>query len=194
MSLPNGASVIIAPKFYINYASDTLIPRGYWNIISFSDLTTRVKTSLRSIAIDVNGSFWRENLRDYCKKGSWPFGKLEELILYDPSSEGIFKGSEYLEKFRRRYKSGPKDLGFSECEEPTQKMSDVKALLEKFFDKIEGKVDEVALGEDGLPVPVEEVKIPSYLDNTELTTAESFQRPVLRLARLEVSEPTVVPI
>jgi hypothetical protein len=187
MTLPNGTSVTIAPKFYINYASDTIIPRGFWNIISFSNFALRVAGSLKFLAIDVNGSFWTENMRDYCKKAVWLFGELEELILYDSSADEMFKESGFLEKFRQKYRDGPKDLGFEECEQPTKQMSDVKGFLEKMFDRIEGKVVEIVLGEDGLPVQVVEEKLPSYLKGYESTSADELQRPVLRLAKLEVT-------
>jgi len=135
-------------------------------------------------------------MKDYCKKRCWVFGELDELILYDSSGWDMFKGSEFLEKFRQRYRDGPKTLSFSDwVHEPTQQMTDVKSFMEKMFDKIEGKVEDVeqVLGEDGEPVvPTLEVH-PTYLKGCEATAADELQRPHLRLARLEVTEPTAVP-
>lgn len=196
MTLPNGISVSISPKMYINYASDTLVPRGYWNIISFANFASRVEGRLKFLAIDVNGSFWIENMRDYCKKSCWIFNNLEELILYDSSRSEMLKESEFLDKFRKRYRGGPKDLAFSDLiEEPTRRMTDVKEFLEQVFDKIEGKVvDEVVIGEDGLPVQTPPEPHLSYLKGCQATTADQLRRPVLRLAKLEMDEPTVVPL
>lgn len=206
MTLPGGIAVNIPARMYINYASDTLVPRGYWNIVSFYNFTGRLSGKLRSLAIDVNGTFWTENMKDYCKKRYWLFGELEELILYDSSEEEIFKDSAFLEKFRQRYRGGPKDLGFSDLsfgdpekmnwmEDLTQQLTDVKMFMEKMFDKIEGKlVDVVVYDDDGVPIETELEVHPGYMKGYDATTAEELNRPVLKLARLEIKEPTVVPI
>ncbi|CZR63604.1 uncharacterized protein PAC_13501 [Phialocephala subalpina] len=196
MTLPCGISVNISPRMYVNYSTDTLIPRGYWNIVSFADFAKRAAGRLKTLAVDVNGVFWKENLRDYCKKQCWVFSELDELILYDTSNDDMFKGSDFLEKFRKKHKDGPRDLSFHDWTgEVSQSMSEVKEFLEEMFDRIEGKVEDVVpeVGEDGEPVEVKEVTHPSYLDGFESTEAEDLQRPHLRLCDMLATKP-VAPV
>ncbi|KAF8858695.1 hypothetical protein BDZ45DRAFT_689883 [Acephala macrosclerotiorum] len=192
MNLPNGISVNISPRMYVNYATDTLIPRGYWNNVSFADFAKRAAGRLKTLAIDVNDVFWKENLRNYCKKQCWVFNELDELILYDTSNDDMFKGSDFLEKFRKKHKDGPRDLSFRDrTGEVSPRMCEVKEFLEKMFDRIEGKVEDVVpeAGEDGEPVEGPPVVHPSYLDGFESTEAEDLQRPRLRLCDMLATKP-----
>ncbi|KUJ08240.1 uncharacterized protein LY89DRAFT_691133 [Mollisia scopiformis] len=196
MTLPKGISVTVSARIYINYSVDILLPRGYWNLVAFSNLASRAGGRLKHLAVDVNGSLWKDNLRDYCKKRCWVFYELQELILYDSSGVDMFKRSDFLEKFRERYRGGPKDLSFTDwVEDPTAQMVGVKNIFEKMFDRIEGKVEEEVEKPKGEGRVLTEADIhPSYLKDCEPTHADDLQRPVVRLARLEVTEPTVVPI
>lgn len=161
-------------------------------MVSFADFAKRTAGRLKSLAVDVNGVFWEENLRDYCKKQCWVFSELDELILYDTSNDDMFKGSNFLEKFRKKHKDGPRDLSFHDrTEEMSPRMSEVSEFMEEMFDRIEGKVEDVVLevGEDGEPVEVQAVVHPSYLDGFERTEAEDFQRPQLRLCDMLATKP-----
>jgi len=184
MTIGNGVSVVIAPKIYVNYACDTLVPRGFWNVVSFADFTSRVQGQLVHLAVDVEGSFWRENLRDYCAKGCWALNGVEELVLYDSREEKMWKGSDYLEKFRKKYTGGPKMLKFEECEEKSRSLLDMEKFLERLFDKVEGKEkDEEGEQEETL------VRIPRYLDDCEPTEADELRRPNMMLRKLVARDP-----
>lgn len=185
MTIPKGISVVMQPRFYINYASDTLLPRGYWNIVSFADFYSRAeRNGLKSLAIDVCDSFWTENLRDYVAKGAWVFNGLEELLIYDVSGKTMWKESRDLEKFKKRYKGGPRDLGFMELqrdEEMSDALGDTEKCLQAWFDRIEGLAPEA---EEGKVVEVQQPSRRSYLDAIEVTTPEEFLRPSVRVMKL----------
>ncbi len=182
MSLASGVTVIIAPKIYINYACDTLVPRGFWNLVSFADFFTRVEEGgLAHLAVDIEGSFWRENLRDYCARGCWALNGVEEITLYDSRGEKMWKGSDYLEKFRKKYKGGPRDLVLEALENKSKSLRDVEKYLEKTFDTIEGKEEKIVEGEDPAP---DHVRIPRYLDDCAKTTSEELKRPKVTSMKL----------
>jgi hypothetical protein len=185
MTLPKDLSVVMQPRFYINYACDTLLPRGHWNIVSFADFASRAeRNGLKSLAIDVCDSFWTENLRDYVAKGAWVFDGLEELVIYDVSGKRMWKESRDLEKFKKRYKGGPRDLGFVELqgeEEKGEALGDTEKCLQVWFDRIAGLATEA---EEGKVVEVQQPSRRSYLDAIEVTTPEGFSRPSVRVMKL----------
>jgi hypothetical protein len=182
MSPGYGITVIIAPKIYINYACDTLVPRGFWNIASFKNFVDKCQAGgLVHLAIDTEGSFWRENLRDYFTKGCWVLNGVQEVILYDSRGEKMWKGSDYLEKFRKKYKGGPRELVFEEVEEKGQSLKDVERYLDKIFDKIEGKEEDIVEGEEA---PAENVRIPKYLDDCPKTDPGELRRPKITSMKL----------
>lgn len=187
-----GITFSISPWMYLNHATDTLIPKGFWNSLSFMDFAGRFGTKLKTLAVDVNGSFWKDSMTDYCRGRVWVFAGLEELILYDSSGLDMFKDIRFVEEFRKKYQEGQKDLSFSDWtdQEPTQQMARVKAFLEIIFDKIEGKYEEKpAMEDNGEPV-VAEPWLDDYQGFGCATTADEFKRPLLKLARLEVTNPT----
>jgi hypothetical protein len=178
-----GVSVVIQPRFYINYACDTLLPRGYWNIGSFADFASRAESNgLKSLAIDVCDSFWAENLRDYVAKGAWVLNGLEELVIYDVSGKKMWKESRDLEKFKKRYKGGPRDLSFVELDgEKSEALEDTEKCLQAWFDRIAGLAPEA---EEGKVVEVQQPSRRSYADAIEVTTPEEFSRPIVRVMKL----------
>ncbi|KAE8446493.1 hypothetical protein EG329_011956 [Mollisiaceae sp. DMI_Dod_QoI] len=191
MAVSSSISVTIHPKIYINYATDTLIPRGYWNIISFAHFVSRAGGRLKHLAVDVNGVFWKENMKDYSKKGCLTFPELDELILYDSSQVEIFKEGDDLERFKENHKDGKRDLSFQDLnEEPSQQLTEVQTILEKMFDKIEGKVEEAEIGEDGEPIPATPEVYPNYMDDCEPSKVDKLQRPLMRLTELLATKPT----
>jgi hypothetical protein len=183
MTLKSGITVIIAPRLYVNYACDIFTPRGFWNIVSFADFTDRItKKGLVHLAVDVDGSFWKENAKDYCGHGTWVLNRVQELMLYETTREKFWKESDYLDKFRRKYKGGPKLLEMVDLEsERSQNVKDVETYILKTFDKIEGKEEK----------PVEEdeeatasTKYPRYLDDCPKTEPEELRRPNITAKRL----------
>lgn len=178
-------SVVMEPRFYINYASDTLLPRGHWNVISFQDFYSRAEINgLKSLAIDVCDTFWRENLRDYVAKGAWVLNGLEELVIYDVSGKNMWKESRDLEKSKKMYKGGPRDLSFVELqgeEEKTEALEDTEKYLQVWFDRIAGSAPEP---EEGKVVEVQQPVSRSYLGKIEVTNPEEFQRPNVRVMKL----------
>jgi 2EXR family len=184
MALQTGTTVILAARIYINYASDVLVPRGNWNVISFSNFYDRVTNAgLAHLAMDTAGCFWAENLKDYCTHGNWPFNGLKELMLYDSHGETFWKGSEYLDKFRRRYKGGPKLLELEGLE--GEKSEDIQ-LVEKYllttFDKIEGKEEKTKDPMEDRILPKK--TIPRFLDDCPLTEPEELRRPNITYRKL----------
>lgn len=184
MSLPTGITVIIGAKMYINYACDVLIPRGFWNIVSFANFVDRVTTAgLVHLAMDVEGSFWRENCRDYCKYGTWILNGVQEVILYDSRGDDFWKGIDFLDKFRKQYKGGPKLFELQELDdEPTQNMQDVEKFMLKAFDTIEGKGEKDDEAEEVEVEPI--LRIPRYLDDTPKTEANELRRPNITVMKL----------
>ena len=182
MTIPRGVSVVMQPRFYINYASDTLLPRGHWNIVSFADFASRAeRNGLQSLAIDVCDSFWTENLRDHVAKGVWVLNGLEELIIYDVSGKKMWKESSDLEKSKKRYQCGPRDLSFVEFDgEETDALGDTNNCLQAWFDRIAGLAPEA---EEGKVVEVQQ-QSRSYLDAIKVTTPEEFSRPSVRVMKL----------
>jgi hypothetical protein len=186
MDLMNGIKVSMPAKWYVNWKIDLFVPRGYWNVISFADFVSRgLDNGLNRVAIDVSGTFWRENLRDYLNdKDCWALNGVHEVVLYDPRKDTMWKGSDYLEKFRRKHKDGPRDLIFEPVEEPEQTVRDVEIFLNKCWDKIEGQVVEEE----------EEVVVAkSYLDDTSPTAVEYLLRPDVKLMKLIARKPENVP-
>lgn len=172
---------------YINYASDILVTRGNWNVVSFADFYNRVsKNGLAHLAIDTEGCFWRENLKDYCTHGNWPLTSLKELMLYDSRGDKIWKGSDYIDKFRQRHKGGPKLLELEELDgETSEDVRDVEEYLLKTFDKIEGKeetIEKVDEGQEAAPAP--QRRKPRYLDDCPLTKPEELRRPNITVKKL----------
>lgn len=173
----------IDAKMYINFGMDTLVPRGFWNIVTFEDMAKRVEGRLGTLAIDVAGSFWKDNLVDYCKKRWWIFNGVDEVVLYDSRDEPLFKGSEYLEKFRRKV-PGRKDLSFVEVEEEkrSEDLKGVETFLGKMFDAIDERY--------GVDTDEAFVKKGTYTDMTP-TKKETLRRPVVKLRKLVAETPTV---
>jgi 2EXR family len=188
MSLPTGITVTIGAKMYINYASDVLIPRGFWNIMSFADFADRVtEAGLVHLALDVEGSFWRENCRDYCRKGTWVLNGVQELILYDSRGDTFWKDLSFLDKFRKEYKGGPKLLELESEEDKSQNVQDTVKFLLKTFDTIEGEEEKIEDGEETAePMP----SLPRYLDDCPETMAEELWRPNITVKKL-VAKPIV---
>ncbi|KAE9365608.1 hypothetical protein N431DRAFT_431036 [Stipitochalara longipes BDJ] len=187
MTLPTGIKLTLEARIYINYATDVLAPRGFWNIVSFSDFAVRIsKKGIVHLAIDTEGSFWADNLRDYCTHGNWPLNGVQELMLYDSRGEKFWKGMDYLDKFRKRYKGGPKLLVLEELDgAKSDNVGDVETYLRKTFDKIEGKEEKVE--EESEPTeaatPPQTRKL-RYLDNCPLTAAEEMKRPNITYRKL----------
>ncbi len=176
-------------RIYINYACDVLAPRGFWNIVSFADFTTRVsKRGLVHLALDTEGSFWAENLRDYCAHGNWKLNGVEELIIYDSRGEKFWKGMEYLDKFRKRYKGGPKLLVLEELDgDESANVRDVETYLRKMFDKIEGKeekIEDAGEGQESEPPTPAQRRKASYLKDSPVTEAEDLERPNITYRKL----------
>ncbi|KAH8790403.1 hypothetical protein F5882DRAFT_401462 [Hyaloscypha sp. PMI_1271] len=184
MALQTGITIILAARIYINYASDVLVPRGNWNVISFSNFYDRAtKAGLIHLAMDTAGCFWIDNLKNYCTHGNWPLNSVEELMLYNSRGETFWKGSEHLDKFRKRYKGGPKLLEMEELEgQRSEDIAHVEKYLLKTFDKIEGKEERFEMDMEALILPKK--RIPSYLDDCPLTQPEELRRPNITYRKL----------
>jgi len=108
---------------------------------------------------------------------------VQEVVLYDSREDEMWKGSEYLDKFRRRHMDGPRDLGFEPLEGPAQEILHVQRLLTRCWDICQG-----VESDDG---DVEEVNARRYLDDFITTTDEEMLRPELNLMRLIARKPGV---
>ncbi|PVH71297.1 hypothetical protein DL98DRAFT_521146 [Cadophora sp. DSE1049] len=182
-------TVTMPATLYLNPSIDTLAPRGFWNIISFSDFCSRISSlGLHTIAIDASGCFWRENLKDYCRRRCWVLNGVREVLIYDSMGVGELKGSEYLERFRERVVE-KRELSFVELEEEVdgvegegeseqvRKVRDVERFLGKVFDVIESEGDVEGDEEFG------DVRKAEFV-SMEPTEKSEFRRPVVRLVRL----------
>jgi hypothetical protein len=181
-----GITVIIAARTYVNYACDVLVPRGFWNLVAFSDFTDRVtRAGLVHLAMDTEGSFWQSNLKDYCNHGTWALNGVQELMLYTSKDDSIWKGSAYLEKFRRHYKGGPKLLELVDLEdEPSQDVMDVEKFIVQSFEQIEGKEGKPEKNEEEAQTTIR--RIPRYLDDCPKTESEELRRPRITAKKLAV--------
>ena len=152
------------------------VPKGFWNLVSFANFVSRgAKHGMKRLAIDVSGVFWRENLKEYVQvKNYWATNGVEELILYDSWEDPMWKGCDYLSKFKKKHQGGPMDLSFEELEEPNQTLRDVQSYLNRHWDRIESGTDT----RDAV------VEVPSYMTDFEATSAEEFVRPEVKLMKL----------
>ncbi len=115
-----------------------------------------MKAGCRRIGIDATGSFWEDNLRGYVKEGGEFLRGLEELVVYDTRGKDEWKGSAYLERFRRVVENKKKDLIFSELGEDWEAKESLRncvSLLRTLWDVKGGEGDE-ELVEDYGPKPV----------------------------------------
>ncbi|KAK2624147.1 hypothetical protein QTJ16_006781 [Diplocarpon rosae] len=214
MKISNDFTATMPATMYINFDIDTLVPRGHWNIVSFSDFVTRVQGRLTSVAMDVHGSFWKENVQDYVKARSWVFNGVREVLLYVGTAEFTMKGGEYLERFRRKG-TGRKDLSFLEIEEGAQaESSDAGAAAAVAESAALGRVETEAeraarLGVqavvevrelmsryfdmiDGSHAAQEPCSQPGrsrYFSEMESTPREIFIRPTIRLMKMVLTTP-----
>lgn len=110
---------------------------------------------------------------------SWAFNGVDELLLYDSKTEKIWKGIENLDRFRKRYRNGPRDLRFERSEEPRQNMKDVKGLIEQCFNRILG---------------LEQMEETEVLARRQFeypkTDAEYFMRPIIKMVKIMASVPS----
>lgn len=184
MALQTGITIVLAARIYINYASDVLVPRGNWNVISFRNFYDRVtKAGLIHLAMDTAGCFWIDNLKDYCTHGTWPLNSVKELMLYNSRGETFWKGSEHLDKFRKRYKGGSKLLEMEKLEgQRSEDVAYVEKYLLKTFDKIEGKEERIEVDMEAPILPKR--RFPRYLDDCPLTEPEELRRPNITYRKL----------
>lgn len=173
-------------KWYVNWECDMFVPRGYWNLVSFADFVSRgIKNGLQRVAIDVSGAFWRENLKDYVLgKDCWTLNGVREVVLYDAREDEMWKGSDYLDKFRKRHKDGPRILSFEQLEEPGEGVLHAERLLNRCWNRCEGVLDDDA---------GEEITAKKYLDDFDSTPEEYLLRPDLSLMKLIATKPTFSP-
>ncbi|KAL2062027.1 hypothetical protein VTL71DRAFT_6293 [Oculimacula yallundae] len=184
------------PRMWINFNIDVLVPRGFWNIVSFPDFASRVYGRMRCVALDVEGAFWKDNLRDYCRMKCWALNGVEEVLLYSSSKSSerdLWRRNEHLDSFRQR-ETGKRELRFSPLLEETSDeerkigtedltceieiLRSVERLLGKVFDAIEG--EEPKDGDEDF-MPVRKAEFVSM----ELTTKAEFRRPVIKLMRFD---------
>ncbi|KAH7311113.1 hypothetical protein BKA65DRAFT_518605 [Rhexocercosporidium sp. MPI-PUGE-AT-0058] len=192
MTISRDVRVEMPASMYINFNVDTIVPRGHWNIVSFEDLAFRVEGRMRSIAVDVGTGFWKDNLRDYCRKRCWILNGVREVLLYDSTSEEVFKGSEYLDKFRRK-EVGKKDLSFvplvveegESVSEEARKLKEVEAFLVKVFGVIDGSGSIEGVDEDHEFGFVRKAEFIAMMP----TMKEEFKRPVIKLMKLITATP-----
>ena len=123
-------------KFYINYATDTLVPRGNWNPVGFWDLMRRGWGRLAHLAIDVTGSFWIDNVKENVAINEWLFEGVRELILYDGSEHPLFKNSNDLNEFKKSYRDGPRHLSFIPTDDGGKLVNDAGVLLSTYLSSI----------------------------------------------------------
>jgi hypothetical protein len=164
-NLPDkGISLVHEPRTYINYASDLIVPCGHWNVVSFGDFARRWYGQLGHLAMDVRGSFWRDNVKEYVEKGQWLFPGVKEIVLFDRKESegaGCFAGrdGEGTREFRKIWEGGKRHLDFVELESQeigvdgmegsAKDLENARRELEGYFDAVQGKVEgEVVVAED----------------------------------------------
>lgn len=187
-------TVTLPPTIFLAPSIDILVPRGFWNIVSFSDFCSRIEAlGVQKIAIDVGSCFWRENLKDYCRRRCWVLNGVAEVWLYEGAESvglGRGKGGEYLERVRER-NIEKRELRFVDLEfeegvdgveesESVGKVKDVQRFLGKVFDVIESEEDVEGDEDFG------DVRKAQFV-SMEQTEKSVFKRPTVRLVRL-VSE------
>ncbi|KAH6718321.1 hypothetical protein BKA61DRAFT_599468 [Leptodontidium sp. MPI-SDFR-AT-0119] len=192
MTISRDVRVEMPACMYINFDIDTIVPRGFWNIVSFENLAFRVEGRMKSIAIDVWTGFWKDNLRDYCRKRCWILNGVREVLLYDSTGEDLFKGSERLDKFRRK-EVGKKDLRFEPLvveegegmSEEVRKLKEVETFLGKVFAVVDGSGSIEGVDEDSEFGFVRKAEFIAMMP----TMKGAFQRPVIKLMKLITTTP-----
>ncbi|KAG4425400.1 hypothetical protein IFR04_001550 [Cadophora malorum] len=177
------ATIFLAPSI------DILVPRGFWNIVSFSDFCSRIEElEVQRIAIDVGGCFWKENLKDYCRRRCWVLNGVGEVFLYEGGGlVGLGKVSEHLERVREK-EIKKRELGLVDLDletdldgdadsESIRKVKDVERFLGKVFDVLESEEDVEGDEDFG------EVRKAQFV-SMEQTEKSVFKRPAVRLVRL----------
>lgn len=177
------ATIFLAPSI------DILVPSGFWNIVSFSDFCSRIEElEVQRIAIDVGGCFWKENLKDYCRRRCWVLNGVGEVFLYEGGGlVGLGKVSEHLERVREK-EIKKRELGLVDFNletgldgdadsESIRKVKDVERFLGKVFDVIESEEDVEGDEDFG------EVRKAQFV-SMEQTEKSVFKRPAVRLVRL----------
>ena len=112
--------IIRQPKWFINFESDILVPKGHWNIVAFSDFLAR---GPKTIAVDANGSFWTDNLEKWAtdsdrgEKVQIALENLDRMVLYDSRTGIALKGERYWQRFIASNPNEKKDLRFEELDE-----------------------------------------------------------------------------
>ncbi|CZT48539.1 uncharacterized protein RSE6_09249 [Rhynchosporium secalis] len=197
---------------WINFGVDILVPRGFWNIESFRDFTSRVQGRATCVALDVSGSFWKQNLKDYCRMHDWALNGVSEVLLYDSfssssSEDEIWRRSDHLDQLWRSG-VGKRELRFeplaireedeSESREEIKKKNeelervrDVKVLLMELFDVIEGvrRVEEDDDSDDSDDFDDFRDVRKAELVGMKQTAKEEFRRPVIRFVKLVTEVP-----
>lgn len=190
-------------RFYVNYATDTLIPRGHWNICAYKDLRRRTAGKLRSLALDVNGNFWKHNLSDLVVAGeTWEFEGLQEIILYDATKHRLFGPRDHYEVFKKKWDGKTRDLWFVDLEEGKErkKLDVAEELLKEYLGKtmggdveaadpgtVEGEV--VGDGSTGLGKEVKKAEIVGTPDGSEEEDDGWDQEIRIRIMKLIASIP-----
>lgn len=173
-----GLSAISPAKWYINWTHDIFVPKGQWNLVGFGDFVNRsLANYMERLAVDVNGSFWKDNLKDYVlDRNCWAFESVRELVLYDSKDDPAWKGHDYLSEFRRRPRDGVVGLGFVEAEfELHDPAPEVRRMLHRCWNQIDGK----GHGFTGEPPK----GIIEYLNGCPATAKEDLVRPEVRMMK-----------
>lgn len=104
-------------------------------------------------------------------------------MLYNSRGETFWKGSEHLDKFRKRYKGGSKLLEMEKLEgQRSEDVAYVEKYLLKTFDKIEGKEERIEVDMEAPILPKR--RFPRYLDDYPLTEPEGLRRPNITYRKL----------
>lgn len=134
----SGVTQTFEAKFYVNYASDIFVPVGNWNSISFWDFMGR-SDRMRHLAIDVTGSFWKDNVKENIAINEWVFEGVQEIILFE--SKGLPK-TNHLGHYAK-LETDQRELMFVETEKTGKLLDDAKELLATYLGRTDGIITEL---------------------------------------------------
>jgi hypothetical protein len=149
-------------RFYINYTSDILTPRGHWNSVAFWDFLRRGSGKMVYLAIDVTESFWRDNVKDNLAINELLFEGVSEIILYDATRMPLFSTGTSLDEVRQSVGKGSCKLSFVVKETTEKLLKDAKTSLGDYLARRNGSLESEDSPED--LIVLEAARVPLETD------------------------------